>query len=105
MNDSSSSSREANVDLGAYDAWLFDMDGVLTQTAAVHAAPGSKLSTSSSNATALGPTHHSLPSTSRAITRSTSMASRVKTASVIFSRHGASHSLRASRVIVATYAA
>jgi beta-phosphoglucomutase family hydrolase len=38
MNDSSSSSREANVDLGAYDAWLFDMDGVLTQTAAVHAA-------------------------------------------------------------------
>ena len=27
-----------NVDLGAYDAWLFDMDGVLTKTAAVHAA-------------------------------------------------------------------
>jgi beta-phosphoglucomutase family hydrolase len=26
------------VDLAAYDAWLFDMDGVLTQTAAVHAA-------------------------------------------------------------------
>ncbi len=28
---------DVNVDLGAYDAWLFDMDGVLTQTAAVHA--------------------------------------------------------------------
>lgn len=28
----------AEVDLGAYDAWLFDMDGVLTKTAAVHAA-------------------------------------------------------------------
>lgn len=28
----------ARVDLGAYGAWLFDMDGVLTQTAAVHAA-------------------------------------------------------------------
>jgi beta-phosphoglucomutase family hydrolase len=26
------------VDLGAYGAWLFDMDGVLTKTAAVHAA-------------------------------------------------------------------
>lgn len=26
------------VDLGAYAAWLFDLDGVLTQTAAVHAA-------------------------------------------------------------------
>ena len=29
---------DVNVDLGAYDAWLFDMDGVLTKTAAVHAA-------------------------------------------------------------------
>jgi beta-phosphoglucomutase family hydrolase len=28
----------AGVDLGAYGAWLFDMDGVLTKTAAVHAA-------------------------------------------------------------------
>ena len=28
----------AVVDLGAYEAWLFDMDGVLTKTAAVHAA-------------------------------------------------------------------
>ncbi len=27
-----------SVDLGAYDAWLFDMDGVVTKTAAVHAA-------------------------------------------------------------------
>ena len=26
------------VDVGAYDAWLFDLDGVLTKTAAVHAA-------------------------------------------------------------------
>jgi beta-phosphoglucomutase-like phosphatase (HAD superfamily) len=26
------------VDLDAYDGWLFDMDGVLTQTALVHAA-------------------------------------------------------------------
>ena len=26
------------VDLGAYDAWLFDLDGVLTKTASVHAA-------------------------------------------------------------------
>ncbi|MHB1250601.1 MAG: HAD family hydrolase [Acidimicrobiales bacterium] len=29
---------ERSVDLGGYDAWLFDMDGVLTKTAAVHAA-------------------------------------------------------------------
>lgn len=28
----------AVVDLGAYDAWLFDLDGVLTKTASVHAA-------------------------------------------------------------------
>ncbi|MHB1209182.1 MAG: HAD family hydrolase [Acidimicrobiales bacterium] len=28
----------ASVDIGAYEAWLFDMDGVLTKTAAVHAA-------------------------------------------------------------------
>ncbi len=28
----------ASVDLNAYDGWLFDMDGVLTQTALVHAA-------------------------------------------------------------------
>jgi beta-phosphoglucomutase family hydrolase len=27
-----------SVDLGAYEAWLFDMDGVLTKTALVHAA-------------------------------------------------------------------
>ncbi len=27
-----------SVDISAYDAWLFDMDGVLTQTASVHAA-------------------------------------------------------------------
>ena len=27
-----------HVDMSAYDAWLFDMDGVLTRTAAVHAA-------------------------------------------------------------------
>jgi beta-phosphoglucomutase family hydrolase len=28
----------SEVDLGAYEAWLFDMDGVLTKTALVHAA-------------------------------------------------------------------
>jgi len=28
----------STIDLGAYGAWLFDMDGVLTKTAAVHAA-------------------------------------------------------------------
>ena len=29
---------DSGVDLGAYRAWLFDMDGVLTKTAVVHAA-------------------------------------------------------------------
>lgn len=32
------SSTPSEVDLGAYQAWLFDMDGVLTKTALVHAA-------------------------------------------------------------------
>ncbi|HTB09007.1 MAG TPA: HAD family hydrolase, partial [Acidimicrobiales bacterium] len=31
-------STPGEVDLGAYEAWLFDMDGVLTKTALVHAA-------------------------------------------------------------------
>ncbi len=35
---STSSEPKGTVDLGAYAAWLFDMDGVLTKTAAVHAA-------------------------------------------------------------------
>ena len=30
------------VDIGAYDAWLFDLDGVLTKTATVHAAAWKK---------------------------------------------------------------
>ena len=30
------------VDIGAYDAWLFDLDGVLTKTATVHAAAWQK---------------------------------------------------------------
>lgn len=30
--------RDDQVDIGAYQAWLFDLDGVLTMTAAVHAA-------------------------------------------------------------------
>ncbi len=38
MNGATSDHGEAKVDLGAYGAWLFDMDGVLTKTAAVHAA-------------------------------------------------------------------
>ncbi len=38
MNVSRSDHRQATVDLDAYGAWLFDMDGVLTKTAAVHAA-------------------------------------------------------------------
>jgi len=35
---SSGASDSPSVDLDAYDGWLFDMDGVLTQTALVHAA-------------------------------------------------------------------
>jgi beta-phosphoglucomutase family hydrolase len=38
MNGTAAHESGVNVDLGAYDAWLFDMDGVLTKTAAVHAA-------------------------------------------------------------------
>lgn len=38
MNVTISHHSGANVDLRAYGAWLFDMDGVLTKTAAVHAA-------------------------------------------------------------------
>jgi beta-phosphoglucomutase family hydrolase len=38
MNGTTSHQSAVDVDLGAYDAWLFDMDGVLTKTAAVHAA-------------------------------------------------------------------
>jgi beta-phosphoglucomutase family hydrolase len=38
MKGTTSHRSNAGVDLGAYDAWLFDMDGVLTNTAAVHAA-------------------------------------------------------------------
>jgi beta-phosphoglucomutase family hydrolase len=30
--------RHHQIDIGAYQAWLFDLDGVLTKTAAVHAA-------------------------------------------------------------------
>ena len=38
MTGTTSHAAGVSVDLGAYDAWLFDMDGVLTKTAAVHAA-------------------------------------------------------------------
>jgi beta-phosphoglucomutase family hydrolase len=39
MNDQPPARRaEYPVDVGAYQAWLFDLDGVLTQTATVHAA-------------------------------------------------------------------
>ncbi|MDJ0311636.1 beta-phosphoglucomutase family hydrolase [Arthrobacter sp. H35-D1] len=33
-----SGSERMHVDIGAYDAWLFDLDGVLTKTASVHTA-------------------------------------------------------------------
>ncbi len=39
MSDAGSAARDpASVDVSAYGAWLFDMDGVLTKTADVHAA-------------------------------------------------------------------
>ena len=38
MNGTAPHEAGESVNLGAYDAWLFDMDGVLTKTAAVHAA-------------------------------------------------------------------
>ena len=38
MNSTSPHESGKSVDLSAYAAWLFDMDGVLTKTAAVHAA-------------------------------------------------------------------
>lgn len=38
MTNEHNATHDASVDLAAYDAWLFDMDGVLTKTAAVHAA-------------------------------------------------------------------
>src|ERR1700731_4426607 len=38
MKGATSHRSDAGGGLGAYDAWLFDMDGVLTNTAAVHAA-------------------------------------------------------------------
>ena len=38
MNEAGAHGSGVSVDLGAYDAWLFDMDGVVTKTAAVHAA-------------------------------------------------------------------
>jgi beta-phosphoglucomutase family hydrolase len=38
MKETAAHETGTSVDLGAYGAWLFDMDGVLTKTAAVHAA-------------------------------------------------------------------